>query len=1276
VSVRFAGLGRDHAASARNWGVRARGAGWLVGAALVAVAVMLAVSAPARAADCALPDFGYNATCGPEFESPAWGDSAGWTDPSKYSTIKLADITGNGTDDLIARNDDGLEIWRFDTSVGQWRPAIGANGLPEVLSDFHSPAPAADVRGSWKSAQAFSTIQTADLYGDGEQEIIADHEPSGTSVWRYTPPEGSKSISGGTWSLVSTTPNVLPTSPSPSQYLSLHAVGAGGGPAVITDQSSYWTFGGNGFHGTGKTTLAPSSSDPSDYLDNMSGLMPESQSSSTAPNLVPANVYRTPNGVGVQTFDGTNWVQLGPAPTAGNQCRSTPSSCSPFSDIGTGFNASPSSYETLQVANDLAGPNDPWGYVLGRLGDGLHVAALTPILSRPFGEEWQGDQVFPVLTALGNSSNGFVPPPAEWSSIRTGDVSGDGKTDVVAVVNGQLRAWELDEGASDQLVWHELPAQSTVNLGSTWQNNASYYSTIQVGPVAGPGSPDAVIARGPFGIRTWFYCPGGDSPVPGCADLQGKTGWTSWLPQDSGSYPQFTGGQAAAWTELNTRARHANLIGPAPTSTIRDAWTGPTAPTDGDLTNLENGLLVFAGCTGETSANPPTYSSCAVPAGSSGFSADDWTAVVNQALAEIYDAKQTIDFFAALQGLNSDTFLSQSAELPALSDSVAALGQAAGGNTTTVSTQAVLSAGFGIAGALAGIEFPPIGAALAVASYLAGIVPSASPELNTPPVLGTITKLQNDLASAVSNAPKVVESQSFEVRQNYGMLRLVAEMSGPGGPWSEVNAAGLRGSMEEGFALWAYKQLLPTVLDRYDISGCGTAPNVQCYWTGYNGAIGTPPDQDFTVLNSAHTTNIFYNAWPCWSNPPFADPPQGCNWDHPPTAEVNGQPGTDIATKLWGKVSDTCNFNGDPHTEWTFGCNLGINPALSTDTVGGPANGWNFTTCTGQPSVIVDSGVSEGTCSDSTSAQATIGSSGSMTLTAAVGLPAGFHVSSATVSASRLLHEPGGPASLLTRSSGGSLGTVRLTAAGGKLRGSPGGAQLGSPQGEPPMTLAMHHTSDGEPRLTLSMSRLAVGVPYACQQLPASVAPSAAPFTLQTSLQLSDGHMTQTVSLPAEWRCMRNRGGAVIGLRTVAPPSPAHRSGLALSVTGPQEVIPGSIATYTVRVRNTRPGLSNRDISSLWSIRVQSNLIPVAKGTNVELHVLRPVVSRLTELRHGKTKLLRIRLRVPSGLKQASIHRVCLYTGAIADSAHPASARVCSAVRTRFVDRGSVGQPN
>ena len=175
-------------------------------------------------------------------------------------------------------------------------------------------------------------------------------------------------------------------------------------------------------------------------------------------------------------------------------------------------------------------------------------------------------------------------------------MSGDGKTDVVAVVNGQLRAWELAVGASDQLVWHELPADIDREPGV----DVAEQCLLLLDDPGRPGgrsraTPDAVIARGPFGIRTWFYCPGNDSPVPGCATLGGKSGWTSWLPQDTGSYPQFTGGQAAAWTELNALARNANLIGPAATSTVRDAWTGTTAPTDGDLTNLENGAAGVRG---------------------------------------------------------------------------------------------------------------------------------------------------------------------------------------------------------------------------------------------------------------------------------------------------------------------------------------------------------------------------------------------------------------------------------------------------------------------------------------------------------------------------------------------------------------------------------------------------------------------------------------------------------------------------------------------------------
>jgi hypothetical protein len=1230
-------------------------------ALIAAVAMILALSASARAANCALADFSYDGICGPEFESPAWGDAAGWTDPSKYSTIQLADITGNGTNELIARNDDGLEIWTFDTTVGQWRPAIGANGLPEVLQDFHSPLATDDVRGSWRDPAASSTIQTADLYGDGETEIIADHEPTGTRVWRYTPPTGTKNINGGSWSLVSTN-NILPSTPAPSQYLSLHAVSAGVFPsAVLTDQASNWTWNANtgGFTPWGNPTLAPNSSSPQYYLDNMSGPMPEILTTSP-PALVSANVYRTSNGVAAQWFTGTQWLQLGPPPTSGGQCQAT-HSCSPFPDTNcpaaTGcFGSDPSYYETMRVASNLLGSDDPNGYVLGRLHDGLHVYALTTYTSAS-GQTYQGwDDSIPVLTALADPSSGF-PPPGEWSSIRTGDITGDGHTDVLALVNGQLRAWELTSNGSGQLAWTALPATPSLNLGgSMWDNNASYYSTIQVGSVAGLRTPDAVIARGPFGVRTWFY------------NRNGSGGWTSFLPQDISSYPQFAGGQALAWTELNALARQAKLIGPSPSGTVRDGWTGATAPTDNDLTNLENGVLVFAGCTGQTSANPPTYSSCALPAGSSGFTAADWTAVVNETLAEIYDATQANDFFAQLQGLNSDTFLAKEAELPAIGSSVSALGQAAGNNTTTVSLQGIFDNGLEIAGALAGLANPVAGAALGIASYIAGIIPSATPELNAPPFNTTLNQLQNDLASAVTDAAKAVDEQSFEVRQSYSMLRLVAQLTGPSGPWHAINDAGLQGSMDEGFALWAYKQLLPTVLERDIITSCnaggGTEGNdyyYSCSMSPFSGAIGSAPS--FTTLNSPHTTNQdAYHAYPCganWSGN-FT-----CTYNQPPTAEVNGQPGSDIATKVWGPLSDTCNFNGDPLTEWTFDCNLGVNPAISTDPVGGLANGWNFTTCTASPMLVSSSDgvVDLGSCSNSISAQATVGSSGSVKLTAAVGLPTGFRLRTATLIDNRFLHEARGRGNLLTLSSGHPLGKIRLSTAEGKLGTRTGSGRLGSPPGAPPITLTLHHTAHRAPQLALTLSKLGVAVPHACQKLPASVSLTSAPFTLETSLLVSDGHATYSVSLPSEWTCVRNHGGGIIGLRTVTPPFPARRRGLALSLTGPSAVIPGSVATYTIRVHNTRRGPSNPYISSLWHILVGAGLSPTNNRKTIAIPGPRPTIRRLTQLRRGHTMFLRVRLRIPNGLLHASIHRVCVAASAIADSARPAGARACSAVR-------------
>jgi hypothetical protein len=119
--------------------------GWLVGP-------------PLAQAACPVVNPSYFDSCGPTFTLPAWGDAAGWDDPSKYSTIQLADVNGDGKDELLGRGDSGLEIWKFDTSMGQWRPQVDANAVRQVLTDFRSPLPSGDALG-WKQPQYYSTIR-------------------------------------------------------------------------------------------------------------------------------------------------------------------------------------------------------------------------------------------------------------------------------------------------------------------------------------------------------------------------------------------------------------------------------------------------------------------------------------------------------------------------------------------------------------------------------------------------------------------------------------------------------------------------------------------------------------------------------------------------------------------------------------------------------------------------------------------------------------------------------------------------------------------------------------------------------------------------------------------------------------------------------------------------------------------------------------------------------------------------------------------------------------
>ena len=129
-----------------------RGCAWVVRRArsmastalLAAVTFALASSSPAAADGCPSTDDGYTSNCGPTFAVPSWTDAGGWSDPSQYSTIQLADFNGDGRDELLGRSDAGLEIYRFDTTLGQWRPQVDASGVPQLLSEFTSFLPSSE----------------------------------------------------------------------------------------------------------------------------------------------------------------------------------------------------------------------------------------------------------------------------------------------------------------------------------------------------------------------------------------------------------------------------------------------------------------------------------------------------------------------------------------------------------------------------------------------------------------------------------------------------------------------------------------------------------------------------------------------------------------------------------------------------------------------------------------------------------------------------------------------------------------------------------------------------------------------------------------------------------------------------------------------------------------------------------------------------------------------------------------------------------------------------
>ncbi|MES2461747.1 MAG: VCBS repeat-containing protein, partial [Armatimonadota bacterium] len=101
--------------------------------------------------------------------------SVGWDAPQNYTTIQCGDVDGDGKAELIGRSGAGIEIYQYDASAG-WVAIPFPRG--ETGGGLWSDA------AGWNQPQNYSTIQCADIDGDGQDELVG-RGGQGLEAYKY-----------------------------------------------------------------------------------------------------------------------------------------------------------------------------------------------------------------------------------------------------------------------------------------------------------------------------------------------------------------------------------------------------------------------------------------------------------------------------------------------------------------------------------------------------------------------------------------------------------------------------------------------------------------------------------------------------------------------------------------------------------------------------------------------------------------------------------------------------------------------------------------------------------------------------------------------------------------------------------------------------------------------------------------------------------------------------------------------------------------------------------
>jgi hypothetical protein len=419
----------------------------------------------ARAAD-GMQAWRFNGT---GWQSVAGGgpftDAQGWDQPQYYETIHSGDIDGDGVDELLGRAIDGMSTYRFNGTG--WDHVAGGGPFPD--------------ENDWDWPQYYATIHSADIDGDGVDELLA-RAADGMQAYRFNG-TGWDQVAGG---------GPFPDEDDwdwPQYYATIHSGDIDGDGvdellARAADGMQAYRFNGNDWELVaegGPFTDAQGWGAEPYYATIHSGDIDG--------DGVDELLGRAIDGMSTYRFNGTGWDHV-----AGG---------GPFTDA-EGWDAE-QYYATIH-SGDIDGRAVEW------------VVRL-PLIANAFaGRCVPASEALRVLPPLGQDSKGRDLLDQSLLPYLTVQVDVGKADELLARAADGMQAWRFNGTG-----WQSVAGGGPFPDADGW-DQPKYYETIHSGDIDGDGA-DELLGRGADGMQAYRFNGTGWDQVAGGGPFTDAQGW-------------------------------------------------------------------------------------------------------------------------------------------------------------------------------------------------------------------------------------------------------------------------------------------------------------------------------------------------------------------------------------------------------------------------------------------------------------------------------------------------------------------------------------------------------------------------------------------------------------------------------------------------------------------------------------------------------------------------------------------------------------------------------